>query len=254
MRARSASVVATKWIAALSLASCASLALAACSDATTNDGHGSVDGGSASGADSGGPTPPLSQPQHGVATFYAADGTGACSFDASPSDLDVAAMNAPEFAGSAVCGECVRVAGPKGEVTVRIVDLCPECVAGQLDLSQGAFAKIADVSAGRVPITWTVVACNVAGAVAYRFKEGSSQYWTAIQVRNHRLPIAKLEWKKNGAYAAIPRESYDYFVVSGGVGTGAITLRVTASDGQTLEDTLPSVQAGVVVPGASQFH
>ena len=172
MRARSASVVATSWMAALSLAA---LALGACSDATANDGHGSVDGG-ASSADSGGPTPPLSQPQHGVATFYAADGSGACSFDASPSDLDVAAMNAPEFDGSAVCGECVRVAGPKGEVTVRIVDLCPDCVAGQLDLSQGAFAKIADVSAGRVPITWTVVACNVAGAVAYRFKEGSSQY------------------------------------------------------------------------------
>ena len=88
MRARSASVVATSWMAALSLAA---LALGACSDATANDGHGSVDGG-ASSADSGGPTPPLSQPQHGVATFYAADGSGACSFDASPSDLDVAAI------------------------------------------------------------------------------------------------------------------------------------------------------------------
>ena len=217
-------------------------------------GGGGGDGGS--GGDAGGSdaTPALSQPQQGIATYYAANGTGACSFDASPSDLDVAAMNAPQFAGSAVCGECVHVVGPKGEVTVRIVDLCPECQSGHLDLSQQAFAKIADVSAGRVSITWTVVACAVTGNVSYRFKEGSSQYWTAIQVRNHRVPIAKLEWRKGGMYQDVPRESYNYFVVASGVGTGAVSLRITSSDGQTLEDTLPGVLDGAVVQGASQFH
>ena len=33
----------------------------------------------------------------GDGTYYDADGTGACSFDASPDDLMVAAMNAPDF-------------------------------------------------------------------------------------------------------------------------------------------------------------
>ena len=201
-----------------------------------------------------GPAPPLGQTESGVATYYAATGAGNCGFDPSPNDLDVAAMNAQEYAGSAACGSCVKVKGPKGEVTVRIVDQCPECLKGHLDLSKEAFAKIADVSAGKVPIEWTVVACNVSGPVQYHFKDGSSQYWTAIQIRNHRVPITKLEvTKSGGAYADVPRETYNYFVVSGGVGPGAFSVRITGQGGATLEDSFTGVTADTTVPGAKQF-
>jgi expansin len=94
----------------------------------------------------------------GEATYYATDGTGACGFAASPSDLFVAAMNKSQYAKS-VCGECVSVTGPKGTVKVRIVDLCPGCSFGSLDLSEEAFAKISPLSAGRVKITWSFVPC-----------------------------------------------------------------------------------------------
>ncbi|MCB0025658.1 MAG: hypothetical protein KDD91_21640, partial [Caldilinea sp.] len=78
-------------------------------------------------------------PTHqGIATYYDATGAGACSFDASPDDLMVSAMNADEYDNAALCGAFVRVTGPRGDVTVRIVDLCPECKAGHLDLSQEA--------------------------------------------------------------------------------------------------------------------
>jgi expansin (peptidoglycan-binding protein) len=218
------------------------------SSSPANDGGSSTTGDGAPGS-----TPPLSQPQQGVATYYDATGAGACSFDASPNDLDVAAMDAPEWNGSAPCGECVSVQGPKGNVTVRIVDLCPGCEKGHLDLSQQAFAKIADVSAGRVPITWTVVPCNVTGNVSYRYKDGTSQWWTAIQVLNHRLPIAKMEWKHSGAWEEIPRQDYNYFVVQSGVGTGSVDVRITASTGATLEDTLPAAASGVTATGAAQL-
>jgi expansin (peptidoglycan-binding protein) len=213
------------------------LALAACSST-------SPPGASAS------PAPALGETQEGIATYYDADGSGNCSFDRS-SDLDVAAMNAEEYAGSAACGQCVEVTGPKGKVTVRIVDQCPECKKGHLDLSREAFAKIAEMSAGRVPITWKAAPCNVSGPLQYRFKEGSSQWWTAVQVRNHRLPIAKLEWKKNGAFMEVKRESYNYFVEPTGMGAGEITLRVTASTGESVEDTLPAVADGQVVSGSA---
>ena len=62
---------------------------------------------------------------------------GACSFDPSPDDLLVAAMNGAEYDNAAWCGAYVHVTGPKGAVTVRIVDLCPGCKAGDLDLSRG---------------------------------------------------------------------------------------------------------------------
>jgi expansin (peptidoglycan-binding protein) len=53
----------------------------------------------------------------------------------------------------------VLVTGPKGSVKVRIVDLCPGCSHGDLDLSEEAFTTIASKSAGRVKITWHVVTC-----------------------------------------------------------------------------------------------
>jgi expansin (peptidoglycan-binding protein) len=94
----------------------------------------------------------------GQATYYAADGTGACGFKATPNDLDVAAMNGAQYKKS-WCGQCVLVTGPNGMVKVRIVDLCPGCAYGGLDLSEEAFASIAALSAGRVKITWHFVPC-----------------------------------------------------------------------------------------------
>jgi aspartokinase-like uncharacterized kinase len=38
-------------------------------------------------------------------------------------------------------------------VTVKVVDLCPGCNANSFDLSQQAFAMIANLAAGRLTIT-----------------------------------------------------------------------------------------------------
>ncbi|HKX42141.1 MAG TPA: expansin EXLX1 family cellulose-binding protein [Burkholderiaceae bacterium] len=199
-------------------------------------------------------TTALGATRSGQGTYYGATGQGACSFDAS-SDLMVAAMNHTDYAGSAACGEYVSITGPLGTVTVRITDECPECAAGDIDLSAQAFAKIADPVAGRVPITWQVVAGDVSGPVQYRYKEGSTRYWTAIQVRNHRLPIAKLEIAPAGAtnWIAVTRETYNYFVYPTTINAGALQVRITSSTGAVLQDTLPEPQGGLLVDGAAQF-
>jgi expansin (peptidoglycan-binding protein) len=221
---------------------------------TGGTGGSGGSGGSAGTMGTSGMPVPIGDMQMGDGTFYAADGSGNCMFDKSPGDLDVAAMNAAQYAGSAACGECVQVTGPKGTVTVRIVDQCPDCNKGQLDLSPQAFDKIAERSAGRVAITWTPVACAVSGNLSFRYKEGSSQYWTAIQVRNHRLPIAKLEVRKNGAWVEVHREPYNYFIDPSGAGPGPVNVRVTALGGEMVEDMLPAVTDGAVVSGATQFR
>ena len=196
----------------------------------------------------------LSGTRSGEGTFYGATGQGACSFDAS-SDLMVAAMNHTDYAGSAACGEYVTISGPIGTVTVRITDECPECAAGDIDLSAQAFAKIADPVAGRVPISWQVVSGEVSGPVQYRYKEGSTRYWTAIQVRNHRLPIARLEIRPTGASAWIDvqRTDYNYFVYPTAIDAGSLQVRITSSTGEVLQDTLPEPQGGLLVEGATQF-
>ncbi len=190
----------------------------------------------------------------GIATYYNADGSGACSFDASPNDLMVAAMNAVEYNHAAYCGAFVQVNGPKGTITVRVVDLCPECLAGHLDLSREAFAAIADLPMGVVPITWRVISPAINEPIAYHFKDGSNPWWTAVQIRNHRNPIAKLEYWTGGRWASVPRTDYNYFVQTNpGMGVGPYTFRVTDLYGSTLTDSgIPFIENGTV-NGAGQF-
>jgi expansin (peptidoglycan-binding protein) len=199
---------------------------------------------------------PNTNPVHqGIATWYYATGAGACSFDASPGDLMVTAMNAAEYDNAAYCGAYIHVRGPKGEVTVRVVDLCPECQAGHLDLSREAFAEIADISQGRVDITWQVVSPELAGPIAYHFKEGSNQWWTAVQIRHHRNPIAKFEYRNGGGqWVEVPRVSYNFFVQTNpGMGVGPYSFRVTDWYGNTLTDSgIPFIENGTV-NGAGQF-
>lgn len=201
----------------------------------------------------------LGAQRQGQATYYDfANGDGACMFGSSPNDMNVAALNAPDYSNAAFCGACADVTGPKGMTRVRIVDECPECPSGNLDLSPQAFAKIADLQQGRVPITWNLVACDVTGPVNYRYKDGSNPYWTAVQVANHRLPITKFEWSSDGVhFAEVARTDYNYFVEANGFGASPVTVRITAIDGQaqnqTLTDSLPAVQELLVTDGDAQF-
>lgn len=48
------------------------------------------------------------------------------------------------------CGKYINVHGPKGSVKVKVVDTCPPCVSGDLDLSPAAFNEIGEFDKGRV--------------------------------------------------------------------------------------------------------
>ena len=147
--------------------------LGACSDGETTDegprprereagASTARDGGqSDGGSDAGGPkdsgTVAQEPEESGEATYYNAEGLGACGIQ-TPPDYLVAAINDEQYS-KANCGRCVSVTGPKGTVVVRIIDKCPGCDSGDLDLSETAFSKIADKRDGRVKITWRFVEC-----------------------------------------------------------------------------------------------
>ncbi len=195
----------------------------------------------------------LGSKHSGEGTYYAATGDGNCSFGPS-SDLDVAALNAVDYDRAAYCGACADVTGPGGTLRIRIVDQCPECKAGDLDLSESAFAKIAEPASGRVAIDWTLVSCDVAGPMKYQFKDGSSQWWVQLQIRNHRLPIAQLEWSKDGeTFEVMERKDHNYFEASSGFGDQPVTLRITASTGDVLLDEVPAAADSLLVEGSAQF-
>ena len=192
----------------------------------------------------------------GDGTFYDfADGTGACGFDKT-SDVHIAALNKDEWANSAWCGACADVTGPNGNsVRVRIVDECGDCPKGQLDFHPDVFAVLAPKAQGRIAITWSFVACDAVGPVKYKYKQGSNPYWTAVQVRNSRYPIAKFESSKDGVnWKELPRQNFAYFLDDKGFGAGTTQVRITAQDGTTLLDTLPEVQESLEVAGQAQFQ
>lgn len=224
----------------------------------TTGGSGIGSSGAIGGIGEPGSSETLSGDAHkGIATFYDFSGSSqvACSFPVT-SDTNIVAMNDGQYAKSAACGSCLNVAGPKGTIKVRIVDRCPGCAPDHIDLSAQAFAKIAEPIAGRVPITYQLVSCDVPAKMAYHYKEGSHKFWTALQVRDHKLPIKSVEYKKNGVYVKMERTTYNYFLDAKGSGDqpNGMSLRVTATDGQVIEETIPAVQAGKLFSGAKQFN
>jgi expansin (peptidoglycan-binding protein) len=232
------------------------LALAACGSTGALHGSGG-DGAGGSSVTTGAGTkidPACVDPidHAGDATYYAADGSGNCSFDPT-GDLMIGAMNHDDYAGSAACGACVHLVGPSGEVTVRIVDQCPGCPSGDIDLSPDAFSHLADESLGRVKMHWKYVACDVAGPLVYHFKEGSNEWWTAVQIRGSRYAIAKVEVQRDGQYVDVNRLDYNYFVADAGMGPGPYAFRVTDVKGGVVEDMGIPLVVGGDAPGGSQL-
>lgn len=204
---------------------------------------------------------PLDQcPDHmttynGDATYYNfANGGGACMFDTSTADMMIGAMNVYDFAGSQVCGSAVRITGPDSTIIIRIVDLCPDCQRGDIDLSPQAFAKIADTTRGRVPISWQFISGADNGPISYHFNDSINQWWTAVQIRNHRYPISKVEYlNAQKTFQNLPRTSYNYFAGTTNIGTTPFTFRVTDIYGHALVDSGITPVTKKNIAGKAQF-
>ncbi|MER6490784.1 expansin EXLX1 family cellulose-binding protein [Streptomyces griseorubiginosus] len=190
----------------------------------------------------------------GVATAYEAGvGDGACLFGPSP-DMMIAAMNTTDYETSRACGAYILVHAANGKsVTVRITNECPlPCAPGQIDLSQQAFAKLADLKVGRLSITWSLVSPSSIGTMSIRYKTGSSIYWCGIQVIGHRNPVARLEVSTGSGWRQLARTSFNYFISADGTGCGK-AIRVTDIYGEQLTVSGLGVRANVVQPTGVQF-
>ncbi|NUR99081.1 MAG: hypothetical protein HOV67_27965, partial [Kribbellaceae bacterium] len=190
----------------------------------------------------------------GVATAYeAGDGNGACLYGPS-GDLMIAAMNHTDYESAKACGAYVRVRAANGaSITVRIVNDCPlPCAPGQLDLSQQAFSRLANLSVGRLPITWTLLSPAASGTLSIRYKTGSSQYWCGIQVIGHRNPVAVLEVRTATGWRKLHRTDYNYFLAPDGNGCGR-AIRVTDIYGERLTVDGIALKPDVVQPTRVQF-
>ncbi|OEL16141.1 EG45-like domain containing protein, partial [Dichanthelium oligosanthes] len=102
----------------------------------------------------------------GLATFYTPSYTPSACYGFQEQGTMIAAASDVVWNGGAACGDryVVRCTGATNEgvaqpctgrsVTVKIVDLCPTGCRGTIDLSQEAFAIIANPDAGKVQIEY----------------------------------------------------------------------------------------------------
>lgn len=184
---------------------------------------------------------------------------GNCGIYVEEGDFYHCAMNHIQYDSSSACGGCVRILGPKDEITLQVVDRCPECKIGDIDLSTEAFEKIAQLKDGRIPIRWQYVPCDGSDDIKIRFAAGSSQFYFKALFYNTRYRIAKVEYQRlNGDFTPIHREMYNYFVEQSGIDEekskiGPYTFRLTDSEGQQI--IIPNVEyeADIEISTEAQF-
>lgn len=150
----------------------------------------------------------------------------------------------PNVAG--YCDACIRVQTAKGKTAVLRVVTYGATTRNSIDVSPEAFAIL---DSGEYPraMTWQFARCPESGPVLYEFQTASSEWWTSLWVRNARAPLSKVEVKsaKHATFVALTRGSDGTLTDGAGFGKGPFTIRLTAVDGTTHEDTFEWPSAGV---------
>ena len=194
----------------------------------------------------------------GEGTFYGGGYTGGhAMLDPVSHDYWIVAMNHSDYNEAQLAGAYLEVTGELGTIKMLVTDELPEGKKGDLDLYTDAFPLIAPVEKGRVPVSWKIIPLDSAedAPISFKYKEGSTEFWCGVQVRNHRYPITKLEYlDENGDFVEIPRRPYNYFE-SRDMGKGLFTFRITDIYGQVIIDKdIPlSYDDTEIIPGHVQF-
>ncbi|KAI1142001.1 RlpA-like double-psi beta-barrel-protein domain-containing protein-containing protein [Hypoxylon sp. FL0543] len=85
----------------------------------------------------------------GDMTYYT-PGLGACGITNSESDA-VVAMSPAQYGH---CGQSIKISYNGKTATAKVVDKCPGCAGNSIDVSPTIFQQLADLSLGRVQVTW----------------------------------------------------------------------------------------------------
>jgi hypothetical protein len=218
----------------------------------------------------------------GKSTFYGGNVQGGtCSFSTYklPAGLYGTAFSGQVWDSAANCGGCVKVShGGKSIVAMvrkqskqnrnqnqceesttntlpQIVDKCPECDAGHLDLFENAWSALeSDKGKGIIDTSYEFVDCGsaVTGPLTIHLKTGVSQYWFSAQVVNANRRTAKLEVSTDGkTWKEAKRTDYNFFEIPSGVGAAKASVRVTSGDGKVVvvKDVAMTPDLSVQGPG-----
>lgn len=155
------------------------------------------------------------------------------------------AINDAQYSGSLACGACLEVEGSgrglgatpiRGKFKAFVMDRCPECKFGDLDLSVSGD--------GRWDIKWKFVKCP--GEPVSLLYEGSNPYYWKLQPRGSKTPVRKV-WV--GGIQGV-RSQDNFFIFRNGAPIGTPTTLTTVDIfGQTTSTVLRTFKPdGVMYP------
>lgn len=115
-----------------------------------------------------------------------------------------------QWDGGRVCGQCVKVEARTSQgwksTIARIVDKCPDNFCG-IDLGGEPATDLMGIQAGRYSGRWSFVDCPASieglsdGAPSVHVKEGSSAWWSLVQVRNPPNAVSSIVVKGTGGFS-----------------------------------------------------
>ncbi|KUF92575.1 Tubulin gamma chain [Phytophthora nicotianae] len=169
-----------------------------------------------------------------------------------------AALNAEQWEETMNCGRCAEVSCTDASCSgqseiVYIMDQCPGCAYGDLDLSPDVFESITGQSYTKLSIEWKFVDCPISNNVQYCLKTGSSEFWVAVQPANCVSGVQSLSI--NGQETSVIDSAY-YFLIDGSgesvADLNSISISIKGVNGEVLEETL-SLSADECTEGSKQF-
>ncbi|KAI0384922.1 RlpA-like double-psi beta-barrel-protein domain-containing protein-containing protein [Hypomontagnella monticulosa] len=89
----------------------------------------------------------------GDITYYE-PGLGSCGETSSDSDRVVALAPAQFASDPQACGKTIQISMNNKTTTAKVVDKCPSCADGSIDVSSTAFQDLAPLTIGRAQIEW----------------------------------------------------------------------------------------------------
>lgn len=187
--------------------------------------------------------------------------SGNCNFMTWPqaATTKYAAINNAQWNNGLECGRCAQVTcldpacTSKSSEIVYILDRCPECAYGDLDVSPTVFRTITGSSPSRLKVQWNFVDCPLSDtSLKLCLKPGSNPYWTAIQPSQALSGVKSLSI--NGISAQQMGSAYYFKVESNnGLDLSKLQVSMTSSSGQTLQRVV-AISPGSCVDTNSQFQ
>ncbi|KAG7380083.1 hypothetical protein PHYPSEUDO_007789 [Phytophthora pseudosyringae] len=200
--------------------------------------------------------------------YFEGDGTsytlsqvssGNCNFmSATPTaSTNYVALNQAQWDTLGNCGRCIEVSCVDAQCTaqnktavVQVLDRCPECAHGALDLSPTVYKEITGLDPNRLTVRWRFVDCPDPGTVQVCLKEGSNANWIAVQPTNGAVGVESVT--VNGATTTMLDGAYYYVSSASGADLSAVKVAITSISGDVISGTY-SLTAGKCTDTNKQF-